>query len=85
MKATLLRLCREARSCGASLHRGAGASPQSEQEARQNERKKKNPFAPLKYLLFQAMRQDIRIPANRSSINIQTYINIFLTAVIKNL
>lgn len=83
LKATLPRLCREAHSCGASSRRGAAASPQSEQEAWQSGRK--NPFAPLKYLLFQAACQDITILANRSSINIQTYINIFGSTVIKSL
>lgn len=52
--------------------------------ASERAKKKKNPFAPLKYLLFQATRQKIRIFANRSSINMQTYVNILLTAVIQN-
>lgn len=52
VKATLLRLCREARSSGASLHRGAGAGPQSEQEARQNEREKKKSLCSFEIFTF---------------------------------
>lgn len=47
------------------------------------ERVEESLFAPLKYLLFQAPCQDVL--ANRSSRNIQTYINISPTTVIKNL
>lgn len=83
-KGTFLHLCREALIRGATSPRGAGAGPQRRTRGVSEPTEDENPLAALKYLLFQAACGDVRIRANRSCINIQTHINIFLTAVIKN-